>query len=127
MIVILCTIVFQIFRKHFSMMLLYDFPEHYGEILSLLLKSSETQSICPVVWYDLLNSLLEPSGSKGKFKQGVGFGVIRDEARRFATEMQSLSYKEVKYIAFVNFNLVINLSEGFLYLIYTCLCFGIDF
>ncbi|XP_049842891.1 ectopic P granules protein 5 homolog isoform X1 [Schistocerca gregaria] len=90
-------ILHEVFRKHLRLMLLFDFPEHYGEVLSLVLRASETQQLAPSVWFDLLNALLQPAGAAAdRLKPGLGAGTVREEARRFATEQRSLSHSELR-------------------------------
>lgn len=50
------------FRRHLVHVFDYDFPQHYGEVLQLVLDRISEQKLMPVVLLDVLNSLL------GRFK-----------------------------------------------------------
>lgn len=47
----------EVLRRHWQLLLAHNFPEQYGRTLRLLLRSSETQSVSPILWCDLINSL----------------------------------------------------------------------
>lgn len=87
-----CPMVYDVFRNHFKAMLLYDFPQHYGEILHLLLEGSEAQIVPLLVWFDFFNCL---SRNSIKFKPGMDSTVIRREIKRFATEANIIHHQEV--------------------------------
>ncbi|XP_037885384.1 ectopic P granules protein 5 homolog isoform X1 [Glossina fuscipes] len=46
------------FRRHLVHIFNYDFPEHYGEVMQLVLDHISEQRLLPDVFLDLLNSLL---------------------------------------------------------------------
>ncbi|XP_011192881.2 ectopic P granules protein 5 homolog isoform X1 [Zeugodacus cucurbitae] len=46
------------FRRHLIHVFDYDFPQHYGEVLQMVLDRISEQKLMPVVLLDLLNSLL---------------------------------------------------------------------
>lgn len=81
----------QLFRNHLRLVLLHEFPEHYGEVLSIILRGSEGQSLSLDVWRDLLGAL------SGRAKSAPPMHVlkVRDEIRRYATEQKMLSRQEV--------------------------------
>ena len=71
----------ELFRNHLRLILLHEFPEHYGEILSVVLKNSERQDLSLDIWRDLLGAL------SGKSKNAFpSYSKIRDEIRHYATE-----------------------------------------
>lgn len=80
------------FRKHLQLILLHKFPEHYGEVLNAVLKSSESQNLSLDVWQDLLRVL---SGKSKTFS--VHLPKIRDDIRHYATEQRLLSLQEVRF------------------------------
>ncbi|XP_037950670.1 ectopic P granules protein 5 homolog isoform X2 [Teleopsis dalmanni] len=47
------------FRRHLVHIFDYDFPQHYGEVLQLVLDRISDQKLMPIVILDLLNSLLQ--------------------------------------------------------------------
>lgn len=69
---------------------MYDFPQHYGEILALCLRHSETQSLAPDVWYDLVNAL-----TSSHLRPGLSLGQVKETIKKYATEQRSLSLLEV--------------------------------
>ncbi|KAK1120451.1 hypothetical protein K0M31_012430 [Melipona bicolor] len=80
----------ELFRNHLRFVLLHEFPEHYGEVLSVVLKSSESQNLSLDVWRDLLGTL------SGKSKNAFSsHSKIRDEIRHYATEQKLLSRQEI--------------------------------
>ncbi|OAD55805.1 Ectopic P granules protein 5 like protein, partial [Eufriesea mexicana] len=80
-----------LFRNHLRLVLLHEFPEHYGEVLSAVLKGSECQNLSLDIWQDLLNTL---SGkSRNTFLAQPS--KIRDDIRRYATEQKLLSQQEI--------------------------------
>ncbi|XP_026298515.1 ectopic P granules protein 5 homolog isoform X2 [Apis mellifera] len=83
-------ILHELFRNHLRLILLHEFPEHYGEVLSVVLKSSESQNLSLDVWRDLLGTL------SGKSKNAfLSNSKIRDNIRHYATEQKLLSRQEV--------------------------------
>lgn len=46
------------FRRHLVHIFNYDFPEHYGEVMQMVLDRISEKKLMPVVLLDLLNSLL---------------------------------------------------------------------
>ncbi|XP_055908978.1 ectopic P granules protein 5 homolog isoform X2 [Eupeodes corollae] len=47
------------FRRHLVLIFDHEFPEHYGEVIQLVLDGISEQELMPVVLLDLLNSLLQ--------------------------------------------------------------------
>ena len=47
-----------IFRRHLSLLSVSNFPEHFGEVIGLLLILTEAQALDPSVWYDIINATL---------------------------------------------------------------------
>jgi len=80
------------YRLHFRSMLLYDFPQHYGEILTYLLQGTDQHCVSPSVWFDFCNGL-----SRGvvRFYMGMEPHLRKREIKRFATEGNILSHQEV--------------------------------
>ena len=87
------------FRNHLRLVLLHEFPEHYGEVLSAVLKSSESQNLSLDVWRDLLGTL----SGKPKNAFVIQFSKVRDDIRHYATEQRLLSRQEVCLLAYVSF------------------------
>ncbi|XP_020300063.1 ectopic P granules protein 5 homolog isoform X2 [Pseudomyrmex gracilis] len=81
----------ELFRNHLRLILLHEFPEHYGEVLSAVLKGSESQNLSLDVWRDLLGAL----SGKPKSNAPVHPSKIRDEIRHYATEQRLLSRQEM--------------------------------
>ncbi|KAK7871957.1 hypothetical protein R5R35_004755 [Gryllus longicercus] len=93
-------ILHEVFRKHLRFLLMYDFPEHYGEILNLALRSSETQCLALDVWFDILNALVAGGETaQRRLKQGQNLGKIKEEIRRYATEQNLLTHSELRETA----------------------------
>ncbi|XP_076670129.1 ectopic P-granules autophagy protein 5 isoform X3 [Andrena cerasifolii] len=84
-------ILHELFRNHLRLVLLHEFPEHYGEVLSAVLKSSESQNLSLDVWRDLLGTL----SGKPKNAFVIQFAKVRDDIRHYATEQRLLSRQEM--------------------------------
>uniref|UniRef100_A0A1Y1N595 Ectopic P granules protein 5 homolog n=2 Tax=Photinus pyralis TaxID=7054 RepID=A0A1Y1N595_PHOPY len=82
----------EMFRKHLLCIFEYQFPEHYGDVLTALLKAShsgaDTGCIAISVWMDIFNSLSLPVKLKTN-------GVVRDQLRQYAHQQQMLQYQEI--------------------------------
>lgn len=91
---ILIILLLQLFRNHLRLILLHEFPEHYGEVLSAVLKGSESQNLSLDVWRDLLGAL----SGKPKNIAPIYASKIRDEIRHYATEQRLLSRQEVSIL-----------------------------
>ena len=87
-------ILHELFRNHLRLVLLHEFPEHYGEVLSAVLRGSESQSLAMDVWRDLLGAL---SGRPRNAPPILHGGKVREEIRRYATEQRLLSRQEVRF------------------------------
>lgn len=84
--------VYGCYRNHFKIMLLYDFPQHFGQILKCLLEGSENQLMSVDVWYDVFDVL---SRNTVHFRRGMEPFIKKKELKRFATEIDVLRQDEV--------------------------------
>lgn len=91
----------ELFRNHLRLVLLHEFPEHYGEVLAAVLRGSESQSLSLDVWKDLLGAL---SGRPKNSPIVMDKGKMREDIRRYATEQKLLSRQEVKKKNMVELN-----------------------
>lgn len=69
---------------------MYDFPEHYGEVLALVLRHSETQCLAPDIWYDTVNAL-----GGARCQPGLSLAQLKEIIHKYATEQRALSLQEV--------------------------------
>ncbi|XP_069674865.1 ectopic P granules protein 5 homolog isoform X3 [Periplaneta americana] len=96
-------ILHEVFRRHIRQLLLHDFPEHYGEVLNLALRGSETQSLSLEVWFDILNALMSGEGENlappRRLRPGQNLGKVKEETRNYATEQKMLTYQELRETA----------------------------
>ncbi|KAF5285353.1 hypothetical protein FQA39_LY04452 [Lamprigera yunnana] len=83
----------EVFRNHLLCIFEHQFPEHYGDVLMVLLKasygSSESGCIAISVWIDIFNSLSHPIKLK---INGTG---ARDQLRQYAQQQKILTYQEL--------------------------------
>jgi hypothetical protein len=90
----------QVFRRHICQLLLHDFPEHYGEVLNMVLRGSVTQSLSLDVWFDVLNALMSGGGENlarpRRLRSGQTLARLKEEARIYATEQKMLTYLQVR-------------------------------
>lgn len=84
-------ILHELFRNHLRLVLLHEFPEHYGEVLSAVLRGSEGQNLSLDVWRDLLGAL----SGRSKTAAPIHPTKVREEIRRYATEQRLLSRQEI--------------------------------
>ncbi|KAF2894637.1 hypothetical protein ILUMI_11535 [Ignelater luminosus] len=82
----------EVYRKHLLTIFEYQFPEHYGDVLMILLKYSnsgaESGCVAVSVWMDIFYSLSKPH----KFKLN---SPVRDLLRQYAQQQRLLSYQEL--------------------------------
>ncbi|XP_022249483.1 ectopic P granules protein 5 homolog isoform X2 [Limulus polyphemus] len=50
-------LLFDLYRHHLRLLTMYQFPDHYGDVIQLLLKGMDTHTLSLDVWYDFLLSL----------------------------------------------------------------------
>jgi len=81
------------YRKHLKTMLLHDFPQHYGEILNLLLDDSEKNFVPLELWYDFCNAL---SRDTVRFSKEMDPFLRKRELKRFSMEVDMLRHQEVR-------------------------------
>ena len=63
-----------VFRKHLSLLSVSNFPEHFGEVLGLVLILAESQTLDPDIWYDVVNAMLSSIGlQRKKYVSNVKF------------------------------------------------------
>ncbi|KAL0271851.1 UNVERIFIED_CONTAM: hypothetical protein PYX00_008816 [Menopon gallinae] len=93
----------QLFNSHLQELLMYDFPEHYGEILNLLLEGSESQVLPVSTWFMFINSLV-PEGIhfvQGKvdgtvFEPGQNVKKLKVFFTQYATLQKFLSLTDIR-------------------------------
>lgn len=84
---------------------MYDFPEHYGEVLNLLLDGSEAQTIPVSTWFMFINSLV-PEGihfvegkndkTGQKFEPGQSMKKLKVCFTQYATLQKFLSLADIR-------------------------------
>ncbi|CAG9856312.1 unnamed protein product [Phyllotreta striolata] len=81
-----------LYRRHLLLIFEHQFPEHYGEVLVLLLKASsanpEANSLSESVWMDVLNFLSQPVPLNLK-------APLRDQLRQYAQHQNVLQHQEL--------------------------------
>ncbi|XP_028134145.1 ectopic P granules protein 5 homolog isoform X1 [Diabrotica virgifera virgifera] len=81
-----------LYEKHLLTVFEFQFPEHYGEVLVLLLKSSsgnpETNLVAISVWMSILNFLAQPVVLNLKLP-------LRDQLRQYAQHQHILQHQEL--------------------------------
>lgn len=81
-------------RCHLVSLFLYQFPEHYGEILQCVLTGFSHQKLKPNVLLDLLNAFYQRVGC-AKLDPEMSIGRMKDEMRNFASKQNLLVYSDV--------------------------------
>ena len=81
-------------RCHLVSLFLYQFPEHYGEILQSVLTGFSHQRLKANVLLDLLNSFYQRVGC-AKLDPEMTIGRMKDEMRNFASKQNILIYNDV--------------------------------
>lgn len=81
-----------LYRKHLLFIFEFQFPEHYGEILIILLKSSngidDSSLLSKSIWYDILTSLWKPVKLDHK-------SPLREQLRQYAQKQGMLQHQEL--------------------------------
>jgi hypothetical protein len=85
--------VYETYRSHLKTLLLYEFPQHYGEILNYLLDGTEKQTMGIEIWYDFFNAL---SRDSIRFGSQMDPFLRKRELKRFSMEMDMLRHDEVR-------------------------------
>lgn len=93
------------FSNHIRLLLKHKFPLHFNSVLNLLLKTSESQSLCPDVWYSVINVLLSLGvpqvgpGSSPLLRIGPNMnpGRIMEDLRLYAVNQKLLQHHEVSF------------------------------
>lgn len=96
-------ILHEMFSNHLRLLLKHKFPLHFNAVLNLLLKTSENQTLCPDVWYSVINVLLSlgipqvTPGSSPLLKVGPDMnpGRIMEDLRQYAVNQKLLQHQEL--------------------------------
>lgn len=96
-------ILHEMFCNHLRLVLKHKFPLHFNAVLTLLLKTSESQSLCPDVWYSIINVLLSlvvpqmAPGSSPLLRIGPDMnpGRIMEDLRQYAVNQKLLDFQEL--------------------------------
>ncbi|XP_065333691.1 ectopic P granules protein 5 homolog [Cloeon dipterum] len=83
-------ILHETYLSHLQKILMHNFPEHYGEILNLVLKLSDAQTLSLDVWWSVLDALTP--NDLHKLRQGGG---LKDQLRIYATQQRLLDFKVI--------------------------------
>lgn len=81
-------------RCHLVSLFIYQFPEHYGEILQSVLTGFSNQRLKANVLLDLLNAFYLRVGCK-RLDPEMSIGRLKDELRNFASKQNILMYNEI--------------------------------
>lgn len=81
-------------RCHLVSLFLYQFPEHYGEILKCVFTGFSQQRLMPNVLLDLLNAFYQRVGC-AKLDPEMTIGRMKDEMRSFASKQNLLVYNDI--------------------------------
>ena len=62
-----------VYRRHLSQLVLSNFPEHFGEIVGLLLVLTESHAVEPELWCDVIQALMSQGAAHRYFFE---FGAV---------------------------------------------------
>lgn len=82
-----------LYRQHLICLATVQFPEHYAEIIGLLLIISENQTLDPEVWFDMTNLF---ATSINKVINGHNPNLWATRALAFATSQTWMQLEEIK-------------------------------
>lgn len=92
-----------IFRRHISILSMSSYPEHFGEILNLLLILTEAHSLNPDIWYDLMNAVTNfksPGGAvssrRTTIRDDIGDEHFEEVVTAFAIEQRHMRLEDVQ-------------------------------
>lgn len=85
----------QVLRRHLIHIFEYDFPEHYGEVLQLILVSCSEQKILPSVLNELINSIYKLADCNGIeiATTNISATKMKESLVNFATAQNIFSFK----------------------------------
>lgn len=83
----------QALRCHLIHIFQYDFPEHYGEVLQIVLLGSSEQKLVPSILFDIVNALYGLSNCK--LLESTNSTTNREDVHRFANTQKLFSYKDL--------------------------------
>lgn len=73
---------------------MYDFPEHYGEVLLIVLKGCSENKLMPSILLELLNTIYKLANCP-EIDANSDIGKIKEDILSFATNQQLFSYREL--------------------------------
>uniref|UniRef100_A0A1A9VTB9 Uncharacterized protein n=1 Tax=Glossina austeni TaxID=7395 RepID=A0A1A9VTB9_GLOAU len=82
------------FRRHLVHIFNYDFPEHYGEVMQLVLNHISEQRLLPEVFLDLLNSLLLNCNCE-QLQLACSSHKVQDVSAQFARQQNLFNLKAI--------------------------------
>ncbi|KFO18173.1 Ectopic P granules protein 5 like protein [Fukomys damarensis] len=96
---------FNLFCKHWTYLLLYQFPDQYSDVLRLLMQSSAEQLLSPECWKATLRALgccdpsfqQEAAFAKRAMLQGSSNVLLSDKQALAALESMTLSKQYIEY------------------------------
>lgn len=73
---------------------MYDFPEHYGEVLLIVLKGCSENKLMPSILLELLNTIYKLANCP-EIDANAEVGKMKEDILSFATNQQVFSYHEL--------------------------------
>lgn len=88
----------QVLRRHLIHIFEYEFPEHYGEVIQIVINGSSDQKLMPNVLMDLLKSIYKLANCNGlqNESQMQSTAKLKEDIINFATTQKLLSFKDIQ-------------------------------
>lgn len=85
---------FQVLRRHLIHIFVHEFPEHYGEILSIILKGCSDNKLMPAVLLEIVNTIFRLSRCT-EIETPVVAAKAKEHIMNFASSQRIFSQQEL--------------------------------
>lgn len=87
---------FKVLRRHLIHIFVHDFPEHYGEVLLIVLKGCSDKKLMPSILHELLNTIYKLSKcTEIDIDMLTDASKMKEQVRHFATNQRIFAYREL--------------------------------
>lgn len=86
--------IFKVLRRHLIHIFVHDFPEHYGEVLLIVLKGCSEKKLMPSILLELLNTIYKLSKCP-EIDLLADASKTKEQVRYFATNQRVFAYREL--------------------------------
>lgn len=84
----------KVLRRHLIHIFVHDFPEHYGEVLLIVLNGCSEKKLMPSILFELLNTIYKLSKCP-EIDVLADTSKTKEQVRHFATNQRIFTYREL--------------------------------